>query len=831
MLSLSACGGSSGSSSTTTVSSDDGLAAASLSVAASDVLGRVEVINLSTEDAVGVELRLRAGDSDIGVPLFIDGNVPYFMAPMSPSNPRGGGGIELFLQKGDERGPTLQLDLAPMPDAPGAWASFVTEFTAAVDRDARQLGSSFELLQATEFDEIEPALIALKLAQAYVDDGSSNDLESFPDFPELTDDDRAMLDSLTALIGAEALFDRPAAQGFRLSPATTQVGQPESSTSSQLAGLKTVAGFASSARLEGFQDGCIDAGIEVPDAEALSSMISTAKFNTLDSDDARRDVLDKIGTATTVGGFIPGLGWVIAGGGAGFIALETYLNGTAGLYPSALTNLQTQINLPEFPEDFTIDGSWTDVMVTATSTGWTADVDVARTLLATMSTATSALSGLNTADGLALDVSLYLRDNAANQIVSEQAEDGGMLSFCPQQWSVDVTGEPWTTGRAVLERFEVDSSLRNYRPIETGLNLPVDDTLRIEVKQQLFGGESVFDDHMISVKPIMIGAPTVVEVDAPGDEFKLEASVSNATDSELDWDGGKGGWRGDARLLVAGEIVGAPAVWERTHVTPSSASAFPYLVVLEPTTTTGLRADGNPPRRKVVEVRLKELIIKPDPGRVLKNKSITFTAYDTDGNPVDVSWRATGGQTASNGVYTAGPRVGTYTVTAVSKADPDITATATVQIVEAECVTGQWRLRTQEFLDQISQAMGQSGSFQHVSGEYVVTLADDGSYRGERRSWVFSMAADGQTLQITIDSAETGSWIVDPPAALMVIEESTSDATVSFSVNGQSLPFAPQTVSTPGVAGSGTYECDGDVMTLTVVDEGLTVEATLDRIG
>jgi len=154
-----------------------------------------------------------------------------------------------------------------------------------------------------------------------------------------------------------------------------------------------------------------------------------------------------------------------------------------------------------------------------------------------------------------------------------------------------------------------------------------------------------------------------------------------------------------------------------------------------------------------------------------------------------------------------------------------------VQIVEAECVTGQWRLRTQEFLDQISQAMGQSGSFQHVSGEYVVTLADDGSYRGERRSWVFSMAADGQTLQITIDSAETGSWIVDPPAALMVIEESTSDATVSFSVNGQSLPFAPQTVSTPGVAGSGTYECDGDVMTLTVVDEGLTVEATLDRIG
>ena len=108
------------------------------------------------------------------------------------------------------------------------------------------------------------------------------------------------------------------------------------------------------------------AGISISGADELSALISTAKTNTLSPDGPRREVLDKIGTVTTVGGFIPAAGWVIAAGGAALVALETYLNGTAGLYPSSLSALETEINLPAFPEDFTIDGSWTTVTVMVT---------------------------------------------------------------------------------------------------------------------------------------------------------------------------------------------------------------------------------------------------------------------------------------------------------------------------------------------------------------------------------------------------------------------------------------------------------------------------------
>src|SRR5690606_17139938 len=159
-------------------------------------------------------------------------------------------------------------------------------------------------------------------------------------------------------------------------------------------------------------------------------------------------------------------------------------------------------------------------------------------VLSTMSTATSGLAGVKVADGLALDVSLYLRDNAVNGIVGETAQDGGLLTFCPQSWQVDVTGEPWSRGRAVLSHFEVDSALRNYRPTETGLNLPVDDTLRVEVDPARFAGESAWQDHTITVKPIRLSVPAVVEVAEPGDEIELQASVTNATNPELSWEAG-----------------------------------------------------------------------------------------------------------------------------------------------------------------------------------------------------------------------------------------------------------------------------------------------------
>ncbi|HRE02924.1 MAG TPA: FAD-binding oxidoreductase, partial [Ilumatobacteraceae bacterium] len=326
-------------------------------------------------------------------------------------------------------------------------------------------------------------------------------------------------------------------------------------------------------------------------------------------------------------------------------------------------------------------------------------------------------------------------------------------------------------------------------------------------------------------------SPFFHDIAATGDEIELQASVTNATNPELSWEAGQGGWRGDARLIEAGAILDVPAVWERTHATPSSTSDFPYLITLEATASTGLRADGEPPRRAVVEVRLKELVIEPDPGGVLVNRSIQFVARGADGNVADVTWSATGGTIDANGVYTAGKRPGTYTVTAVSKIDLNIRATATVIVGEADCIAGTWRLRSQDFLDQIGQAVGEPGAYQHLGGEYVVVMSDDGGFRGERRTWQFAVAALGQQLEVTINSVEIGTWSIDAANRTMTIDESSSDATVSMTVNGRELPIGTQAIQSPALSGAATYECDGDVLTTTITDAGTEITATLDRIG
>ncbi|HQZ33395.1 MAG TPA: Ig-like domain-containing protein [Ilumatobacteraceae bacterium] len=802
-------------------SAGSGLRGVRLAAATSAQLDRVELVGLTVEEAMGVELWLRAEGGDIGVPLFVDGQAPYFMAPLAQENLLEGGRAELYLRDGGEQSPPLQLELSPLAPAPGAWDSFVEAFAGAIDRQARAAGSSFEELQSTPFDDVVPALIGMKLAQGYVDDGSLNDLESFPDTAELTDEDRAILDAVTAAMNLELLLSSPVS-GLR-SFTTSRAGQVPSTE-------RAPVGSAASGWMPTKAGTCTNANIAVPDAEALSSMIETAKGNELEASDPRRDVLDRIGTFTTVGGFIPVVGVAIGGGGAAFIALETFLNGTAGLYPSSLLSLTSEIDLAEFPEDFTINGSWSQVMVTAASKGWAADVDIGRTALAALSTATAGLSNLSVADGFVLDVSLFLRDNAANTLIRDRAQENGTLVFCPQQWEVDVTGEPWSTGTAVLERFSVDPLIQVYGPIETGLNLPVDDTLRVQVDSGRFAGEEVHQDHKISVKPILLDAPAFVEVARPGDEFDLAVSITNATDPGLRWDAGSGGWRGDARLTAAGGIINDPATWERTHVTPSSKSQFPYLIVVEPTTNTGLRADDLPPRRKVVEVRLAKLIVRPDPGRVVKGGSLQFTATDADGQPADVSWSATGGQISAAGVYTAGDRPGVYMVTVVSKLDPTVTATATIEIVEADCVVGQWRLRTQEFLTQIDQAVG-TGSSTQIGGEYIVTFGEDGTFTGQRLGWMFGVSSMGQQIVLTIDSLETGTWVVDETGTILEIDEASSDATVAMTMNGLPLPFAPQSIQSPGVSGQGSYQCSATTMTLTVTDDGLVVTAALDRIS
>jgi hypothetical protein len=156
-----------------------------------------------------------------------------------------------------------------------------------------------------------------------------------------------------------------------------------------------------------------------------------------------------------------------------------------------------------------------------------------------------------------------------------------------------------------------------------------------------------------------------------------------------------------------------------------------------------------------------------------------------------------------------------------------------VRPVKLTCLTGIWRLRSQEFLDEITRLAGQDQgiSITHRSGEYRITLRDDGTYLGERDQWQFAAGTPQGTLVTTIDSADPGTWTASDDNITISEPGAPATVTLQIEVGGllQSLPFGAgnQSVAGDAISGTGAYTCENE--TLTTVYEGVT--ATFDYVG
>lgn len=74
------------------------------------------------------------------------------------------------------------------------------------------------------------------------------------------------------------------------------------------------------------------------------------------------------------------------------------------------------------------------------------------------------------------------------------------------------------------------------------------------------------------------------------------------------------------------------------------------------------------------------MTLTPNSKSIQPGQTAQFSATVVGATNNTVQWKATGGTIDANGVYTAGANPGTYTITAVSQADPQVTSTATVTI-------------------------------------------------------------------------------------------------------------------------------------------------------
>jgi hypothetical protein len=186
------------------------------------------------------------------------------------------------------------------------------------------------------------------------------------------------------------------------------------------------------------------------------------------------------------------------------------------------------------------------------------------------------------------------------------------------------------------------------------------------------------------------------------------------------------------------------------------------------------------------------------------------------------------GVTATTLTSTVSSAVATAPKTTTTTTAPATTTTTERVMASADCLVGDWELDSAAFLDEVfaaAEAELDGGSISHGGGEYAIALAADGTFVGTRDNWQMRFEAPDGVFVTTLDGSEEGTWSVEGDTISIFTDVSNIAVSSAIEVDGelQELPFAStQTMRTDVFEGSGTFTCDGDLMTVTF--EGITSE-------
>jgi hypothetical protein len=597
----------------------------------------------------------------------------YFLAPFHPVTPELGGLVQIRARLGGLTSAVVHLDVLALPDAPGAFDALVASLEAHINAFAQRRGSSFETIAALSFAEAPTALFPLKYAQSFVRDSENpNSLAALFDTDSsfLSAGERRFLDQIAGHIDLKNLVDLEVAAlaELEMTGAIGAAGSYQASVNS----LGTLSGAARS---------CIDAGPEINSAFELSNAMWEAKFGAIAVSGAPGRTLNTLGATFAAGSALPVYGSAFLAGGAATAAWQASRNALAGLNPSRFESITAAVSRSRFEEDSEAFGSYDSVVVVAASNGWTVDqaiLDAVTTLLSA-STSVGKLAKIREADFLT-DLSVNVINFGMSNYVG--AQPGGVVSFCPRNWSVDISSSLYNEGRSVLGNFEVRTNQKTFRPVQVA-----EDFLSIAAIPAKFGQETIDVDFPIGVDPIEVtAAPRTIRVSDPGEIVDITATIENAELTTLDWDAGPGRWTdGLSSLTNDGGT--------RPLQTPSARDDFPFQVKIESFSRQGLRASGQPERSDSVLIELSELVVTPGSVCLKPGQSRQFSAI-VDDAPADVTWSlqdsdgqpSSLGTVSSTGLYTApGAGSGRVLVVATTVDDPPARDFGIVEVGNCIC--------------------------------------------------------------------------------------------------------------------------------------------------
>jgi hypothetical protein len=182
-------------------------------------------------------------------------------------------------------------------------------------------------------------------------------------------------------------------------------------------------------------------------------------------------------------------------------------------------------------------------------------------------------------------------------------------------------------------------------------------------------------------------------------------------------------------------------------------------------------------------------------------------------------------------VATTQTTVAEPTTTTAAPTTTTTTPTTTTTQATADCVVGTWEFDSEAFLDSLVESFGGEvpGEVSFAGGSYIIELTEEGTMTAVRDQWQFRFATDEGAIVNTIDGTDSGTYSIDGNTMTVMTERSEVSVTVQAEVDGElvDLPFGgAQTIDEDTFSGTGTFECNGDSMSVTFDD----MTSVLDRV-
>jgi len=601
----------------------------------------------------------------------------YMMTPLNPSDPTGGGAIEIIItDDGSIVSEPILLTLQALPEAPGEFSSIVSLMQQELDQKLRLAGTTREELRTTAVADLPLEYLPLFIGF----DGLDN-----PDNPNslraIADGSAPLADSLDV-----DLLDRVVAQtGYKAYLQDFVYGLDSIETPPQISKHTTL---GEAARMASSSDACIDGpDLGITDCAGLAAAMEVhAELEKAARSAANKVLTDITNNSLLLLGAIPGGGEIASAAFGTVLFIEAKIaEGRTALYPSVFVDEATSFNPSKttFEEDFTEPGNWTEFNVSAVSQGWKLD----QSILEAIAQALSVKGGVDAVgtvppqfddfiNGLDETVKQTAITPGTSEVIGEFAGGSDIVEICPHTWSnINCVDENYSDAIVSSGPLSVDEPAHTFEPTDLGSSI-----LRIETNDS-FGDEQTGTAATITTNGIQVFIdPFQAEADT-NETITFHARVENALDQRVSFTLDNGG------SLVYADTDSAKVK------TPSSPWDPPLELVATSLAETGLRANAGDfieDSAPITYNGVGQAFLSPGYACVKPGESKTFTVSYTGGAINTVTWSldpagvGSLSESFTSATYTAPNDPGAQ-ITIGARVNDASTATADISVSSCRC--------------------------------------------------------------------------------------------------------------------------------------------------